>query len=98
MKKFLSVVCAALFVTSTAEAVYEAKSDTGTGLFDYIENQRREAREQKLTEEQEKLLADIEAAKAKLPHEPKPGDHVPAVFEGDDMVYYSGSGEFIATG
>ena len=98
MKKFLSVAIAALFVTSTAEAVYEAKSDTGTGVFDYIENRRREAREQQLTEEQEKLLADIEEAKKQLPQEPKAGDPVPAVFEGDDLVYYSGSGEFIATG
>lgn len=98
MKKFLGVVCAALFVTSTAEAVYEASSDTGTGVFDYIENQRREAREQQLTEEQEQLLADIEEAKARLPHEQMEGDPVPAVFEGDDLVYYSGSGEFIATG
>ena len=98
MKKFLGVVCAALFVTSTAEAVYEASSDTGTEVFDYIENRRREAREKKLTEEQEKLLQDIEEAKAQLPHEPKEGDPVPAVFEGDDLVYYSGSGEFIATG
>ncbi|MBE8951277.1 MAG: LPS-assembly protein LptD [Quinella sp. 3Q1] len=98
MKKFLGVLCAALFATSTAEAVYEASSDTGTEVFDYIENRRREAREQQLTEEQEKLLADIEEAKERLPHEHKEGDPVPAVFEGDDLVYYSGSGEFIATG
>lgn len=98
MKKFFGVVCIALFMTSTAEADYEAKSDTGTEFFNYIENRRREAREQQLTEEQKQLLADIEKAKAELPHEPKEGDPVPAVFEGDDMVYYSGSGEFIATG
>ena len=98
MKKFFGVVCAALFMTSTAEAVYEASSDTGTEVFDFIENRRREERDQKLTEEQEKLLADIETAKEQLPHEPKEGDPVPAVFEGDDLVYYSGSGEFIATG
>ena len=98
MKKFLGVAIAALFVTSTAEAVYEAKSDTGTGIFDYIENRRREAREHQLTDEQEKLLTDIETAKENLPQEYKEGDPIPAVFEGDDMVYYSGSGEFIATG
>ena len=100
MKKFLSVVpiLATIFITSTAEAVYEAKSDTGTGFFNYIENRRREIREQQLTEEQEKLLADIAEAKERLPHEPKEGDPVPAVFEGDDLVYYSNSGEFIATG
>ncbi|MBR4152111.1 MAG: LPS-assembly protein LptD [Selenomonadaceae bacterium] len=98
MKKFLGVVCAALFITSNAEAVYDARSDTGTEFFNYIENRRREEREQKLTEEQEKLLADIAEAKEQLPQEPKEGDRVPAIFEGDDLVYYSGSGEFIATG
>lgn len=98
MKKFLGVVCAAMFMTSTAEAVYEASSDTGTEIFDYIENRRREARDKKLTEEQEQLLTDIEKEKGQLPHEQKEGDPVPAIFEGDDLVYYSNSGEFIATG
>ncbi len=98
MKKFWGVVCAALFITSTAEATYEASSDTGTEFFDFIENRRREIRETQLTEEQEKLLQDIEEAKEQLPHEHKEGDPIPAVFEGDDLVYYSGSGEFIATG
>ena len=100
MKKFLGVVplLAALCMNSTAEAVYEAKSDTGTELFDYIENRRRMARENQLTDEQKKLLADIAEARERLPHEPKAGDPIPAVFEGDDLVYYTGSGEFIATG
>ena len=98
MKKFLGVVCAAMFFTSTAEAVYESSSDTGTEFFDYIENRRREIREQQLTEEQKKLLEDIAEAKERLPHEQQEGEPTPAVFEGDDLVYYSGSGEFIATG
>lgn len=100
MRKLLGVVplLAALCVTSTAEAVYESRSDTSTEIFDYIENRRREAREQKLTEEQQQLLDDIAEAKEQLPHEPKEGEPTPAVFEGDDLVYYSGSGEFIATG
>jgi len=98
MKKFLGVALAALCVTSTAEAVYESSSDTSTQIFDFIENRRREAREQKLTEEQQQLLDDIAEAKEQLPHEQKEGDPTPAVFEGDDLVYYSGSGEFIATG
>ncbi len=100
MKKFWSVVpiLTALLVTPTAEADYESKSDTGASFFDYVENRRREERANQLTEEQEKLLADIEEAKERLPREPKEGDPVPAVFEGDDLVYYSNSGEFIATG
>lgn len=100
MKKFLGVVplLAALMITSTAEAEYEAKSDTGTGFFNYVENRRREIREKQLNDEQKKLVTDIIEARERLPREPKEGDPVPAVFEGDDMVYYSGSGEFIATG
>ena len=98
MRKFLGVVCAAMFMTSTVEAVYEASSDTGTEIFDYIENRRREARDKKLTEEQEQLLADIAKEKARLPHEQKVDDPIPAIFEGDDLIYYSNSGEFIATG
>ena len=98
MRKFLGVALAALCITSTAEAVYESSSDTSTEFFDYIENRRREIREQQLTEEQQKLLDDIAEAKEQLPHEQKEGEPTPAVFEGDDLVYYSGSGEFIATG
>ena len=100
MKKFLSVVpiVAVLFTPSTAQAIYESSSDTSTQIFDYIENRRREEREQRLTEEQQKLLDDIAEAKERLPHEHKQGEPIPAVFEGDDLVYYSGSGEFIATG
>ena len=43
MKKIWSVLplAAALCLTSTAEAVYEAKSDTGTEFFDFVGNRRR---------------------------------------------------------
>lgn len=100
MKKFWSVapLLATLLITSTAEAEYEANSDTGIDFFNYIEDRRREERANQLTDEQVKLLEDIEEAKERLPREPKEGDPVPAVFEGDDLVYYSNSGEFIATG
>ncbi len=100
MKKFWGIVplLAALSFTSTAEAVYESSSDTSTEFFDFIENRRRAARADQLTEEQKQMLDDIAEAKEQLPHEQKEGDPVPAVFVGDDLVYYSGSGEFIATG
>lgn len=69
MKKFWSVlpIMAALLTTSTACAEYEAKSDTGTGIFDYIENRRRAERANQLTKEQKKLLRDIAEAKERLP-------------------------------
>lgn len=98
MKKFLGIALVALCLAPTVEASYKARSDTGAEFFDYIENRRREAREQQLTKEQKKLLADIAKAKERLPHEPQEGEPTPVVFEGEDLVYYTGSGEFIATG
>lgn len=81
-----------------AEARYKSDSDTGTTIFDYIENRRRERRANALTDEQKKLVADIAEAKERLPKEQKAGEPVPAVFEGDDMVYNAATGEFTATG
>ena len=85
------------FQTADAKP-YAAKSDTDIGIFDYIENRRREERANKLTEEQEKLLADIEEKKAQLPHEISPDEPIPAAFEGDDLTYNALTGEFIAVG
>ena len=76
---------------------YKSSSDTSTDIFDYIENRRRERRANQLTEEQKKLLADIEDKKAELPGEIDPAK-VPVAFEGDDLVYNAANGEFVATG
>ena len=76
---------------------YKSSSDTSTDIFDYIENRRRERRANQLTEEQKKLLADIEEKKAELPGEIDPAK-VPVAFEGDDLVYNAANGEFVATG
>ena len=68
MKKICAVmmtVIASFPMTSLAK--YHASSDTGTEILDYIENRRREERDNRLTEEQEKLLEDIEKAKEELP-------------------------------
>ena len=81
----------------TAHAIYKSSSDTDTDIFDYIENRRRERREKQLTEEQKKLLADIEEKKSELPHEIEEGK-IPVAFEGDDLVYNAATGEFVATG
>ena len=69
MKKIFVVmmtVIASFPMTSLAK--YHASSDTGTEILDYIENRRREERTNRLTEEQKKLLEDIEKAKEQLPH------------------------------
>ncbi len=79
-------------------AVYESDSDTGTTFFDYIENAKRERRANMLTDEQKKLLEDVETAKQQLPKPTDPEKPFPAIFEGDDMVYDAVTGEFKATG
>ena len=69
MKKIFAVMMA--FITlfpMTSLAKYHASSDTGTEILDYIENRRREERANRLTDEQKKMLEDIEEAKEHLPH------------------------------
>ena len=82
----------------TAQAVYRAKTDTGTDIFDYLENQRRERRANQLTDEQQKLLSDIDEAKKNLPKPIEEGESIPVAFEGDDLTYNTLTGEFAAKG
>ena len=42
----------------TAEAVYNSESDTDADILDYVENRRRTERENRLNEDQKKLLKD----------------------------------------
>ena len=86
------------FDLPTAQAVYKSRSDTGTEIFDYLENRRRIQRAKALTEEQKQLNADIEEAKQRLPQEINSEDPIPAVFEGDDLTYNTLTGEFTAKG
>ena len=86
------------FELPTAQAVYKSKSDTGATSFDYIENRRRERLANQLTEEQKKLLADIEETKKNLPKPIEEGEPMPVAFEGDDLTYNTLTGEFTAKG
>ena len=98
-KKFLlPLMLSMTLLPSTVGAEYRAHSDTGTEVFDYIENRRREERDKRLTPEQTKLLEDVELAKETLPHPELETERVPAIFEGDDLVYHTETGEFIAAG
>lgn len=80
------------------EAAYRSSSDTGTEIFDFIENRRRDERANALTEEQKKLQKDIAEATERLPKPMEEGKPIPAAFEGDDLVYNAVTGEFVATG
>lgn len=103
-KKFILAACCTFGLSFTAveipkaQAVYESKSDTGTEIFDYIENQRRERRAKELTDEQKNFLADMEEVRQRLPHEIKPDEPIPAAFEGDNLTYNTLTGEFVAKG
>ena len=97
-KFFLPLLLSLLLMPSSVGAEYRAHSDTGTEIFDFIENQHREERANRLTDEQKKLLEDVEIAKETLPHPDLETEQVPAIFEGDDLVYHTETGEFIAAG
>jgi len=64
----LALTAACAFLPGTAHATYSSDSDTGIERLDYIENQRRAERANRLTPEQEKLLADVAAMQKHLRH------------------------------
>lgn len=87
-----------LMLPSVTQAAYEADSDTGAGILDFIENRRRNEREQRLTEEQIQLKNESDFIKNNLRRERKPDSPVPTIFEGDDLTYNQVTGEFSAKG
>lgn len=85
--------------TAAAADTYRADSDTGIEALDYIENEHRAERENRLTPEQEKLLADAKALEKSLKHPFNPKkEAVPAVFEGEELIYDERDGSFTAKG
>ncbi len=103
MKKLFAIITAIITLCPTATfAKYRSNSDTGVEILDYIENRRREERDNRLTEEQQKLLEDIDKAKERLPNPSSDKNQestaAPAIFEGDNLTYNAETGEFVATG
>ena len=97
------VACAAFLAASclpaAASASYSASTDTAADILDYIENERRTVRENRLTEAQEQLVKDTAAMQAHL-RQPME-DHLkplPTAFEGDELFYDQVTGEFFARG
>jgi len=99
--KFCAGLCAAAcLLPATAWAGrYQADTDTGVDVLDYIENQRRAERENRLTPEQQKLALDCAAMQKQLR---KPIDPVkkqlPVAIEGDDLLYDQKTGDCYAKG
>ena len=92
----LTAACTVL--PSSVDAAYTGDGDTGIQRLDFIENRRREERANRLTEEQEKLLADVQAMQKYLRHPVKKDEPSPIAFEGDDLTYDERTGEFTAKG
>ena len=92
----LTAACAVL--PGAAHASYNGDSDTGFQHLDFVENERREARANRLSPEQEKLLADAAALKKHLRHPVAADQPSPIAFEGDDLTYDESTGEFTAKG
>ena len=97
------IACGVFFAASifptVALASYSSSSDTAADILDYIENDRRTARENRLSKEQEQLLRDTADMQAHL-RQPME-DHMkplPTAFEGDDLFYDQVTGEFFARG
>ena len=81
-----------------ATAMYKANTETGADALDFIENRRRMERENMLTDEQQKLLADTQEMAENLRHPVDPTKASPMAFEGDDLTYNEETGEFVAKG
>ena len=95
----LAAVFAASCLPSAAFAEYRSSSDTAADVLDYIENERRAERENRLSEAQETLLKDTAAMQSEL-RQPME-DHLtplPTAFEGDELFYDQVTGEFFARG
>ena len=94
----LALTAACTVLPTNADAAYRGDADTGFQHLDFIENERREARENRLTPEQEKLLADVAEMEKHLRHPVTEDAPSPIAFEGDDLTYDERTGDFVAKG
>lgn len=94
----LALTTACTVLPMTVDAAYHGDTDTGFQHLDFIENERREERANRLTEEQEQLLADVAAMQKYLRHPVTEESPSPIAFEGDDLTYDERTGEFTAKG
>lgn len=87
-----------LVAPTAIEAAYEANTDTGADMLDFIENRRRNERENRLTDEQKELYNESNFIREHLRKPRDLNSPVPTVFDGDDLTYNQVTGEFSAKG
>ena len=95
-----SLLGAGLNITpySTAEAAYKSDTDTDASTLDYIENRRRQEREDALNQAQKQLLLDAYKMKENLREPLDPTKNVPVAVEGDELFYDENTGDFQVKG
>ena len=98
--KFFAVVGAVvvLFAPMRTEAVYHSDTDTYANVLDYVEQNRRRARENHLTDEQLRLMEDAKEMTTNLRKPVDASQPVPMALEGDDMYYDQSTGDVYARG
>ncbi len=91
-------IIVAMFAPMRAEAMYQSDSDTKATILDYVENDRRKARENRLSEEELQLMEDAKEMTRNLRRPIDPSKPKPMALEGDDMYYDQTTGDVYARG
>ena len=103
-KKMTALLCTGVMLAAAAlpEAVnastYYSDTDTNADVLDYIENNRRDAKDRFITEEQKQLMLDALEMRKNLRDPLDPTKQVPVAVEGDELFYDQRSGDFHAVG
>ena len=97
-RTLLALIASCMILPGSACAAYHGDGETGMQHLDFIENRRRTERANRLTREQEQLLADAAAMQAHLRRPLTAEAPSPVAFEGDDLTYDLSTGEFVAKG
>ena len=96
---FAGLAVAALFLPGAmAQAQYVSNTDTDATQLDYIEVNKREERENRLTPDQKQLLLDAYQMRQELREPEDPTQNVPISMEGDELYYDEETGAFTAKG
>lgn len=87
-----------IYQDQAAAATYSSSTDTDMQVLDYLENNKRRDREDKLLPEQEQLMKDAYKMREELRNPLDPNKNVPIALEGDDMFYNQETGDVIVKG
>ena len=99
-----ALLCAGLIAVSLVlpqiadASKYTASTDTNANVLDYLENNKRSARENAVTDEQKQLVHDAFEMRKNLRDPLDPTKNVPVSLEGDELFFDQRNGDFYATG